>query len=196
MEITALLVKELREKTNLGMMECKKALVETNGDMEKAIEFLRKKGILKADSKSDRITSQGTIGTYVHGGKIGVMVEVNCETDFVAKNEDFQTLVKDIAMHITATHPLYVRREEVPAEFIEKEKEIMMAQQDISNKSAEVQEKIMAGRVDKIYKQVCLLEQPFVKDGEKTVTEVIKETIAKLGENITVKRFARFVLGE
>lgn len=196
MEITASLVKQLRDKTNLGMMECKKALVETNGDMEKAIEFLRKKGILKADSKSDRITSQGTIGSYIHGGKIGVMVEVNCETDFVAKNEDFQTLVRDIAMHITASQPLYVKREDVPAEFIEKEKEILLAQQDLSNKSPEMREKIMVGRIDKIYNQVCLLEQPFVKDTDKTVADVIKETIAKLGENITVKRFVRFVLGE
>lgn len=199
MEITSGLVKELREKTGLGMMDCKKALVETNGDIEKAVEHLRKKGALKAESKSDRITSQGVIGSYIHmGGKVGVLVEINCETDFVAKSDDFTALVKDVAMHITATKPLYVKREEVPAEYIAKEKEIMLAQdaENLAKKPEEIREKIMTGKVDKLLAEVCLLEQPFVKDPDKTVQDLVKEKIAKLGENITIKRFVRFTLGE
>ncbi|MFN4150249.1 MAG: translation elongation factor Ts [Candidatus Sericytochromatia bacterium] len=199
MEITSGLVKELREKTGLGMMDCKKALVETSGDIEKAVEFLRKKGALKAESKSDRVTSEGTIGSYIHmGGKVGVLLEINCETDFVAKSDDFTGLVKDIAMHITATKPLYVRREDVPAEFIAKEKEIMLAQdaENLAKKPDEIREKIMTGKVDKLLADICLLEQAFVKDPDKTIQDLVKEKIAKLGENITVKRFVRYSLGE
>lgn len=199
MEITSGLVKELREKTGLGMMDCKKALVETSGDIEKAVEFLRKKGALKAESKSDRVTSEGTIGSYIHmGGKVGVLLEINCETDFVAKSDDFTGLVKDIAMHITATKPLYVRREDVPAEFIAKEKEIMLAQdaENLAKKPEEIREKIMTGKVDKLLADICLLEQAFVKDPDKTIQDLVKEKIAKLGENITVKRFVRYSLGE
>jgi elongation factor Ts len=198
-EITSGLVKELREKTGLGMMDCKKALVETSGDIEKAVEFLRKKGALKAESKSDRVTSEGTIGSYIHmGGKVGVLLEINCETDFVAKSDDFTGLVKDIAMHITATKPLYVRREDVPAEFIAKEKEIMLAQdaENLAKKPEEIREKIMTGKVDKLLADICLLEQAFVKDPDKTIQDLVKEKIAKLGENITVKRFVRYSLGE
>jgi elongation factor Ts len=197
MEITASLVKELREKTGLGMMDCKKALTETNGNIEKAIELLRKKGALKAQSKSDRITSEGIIGSYIHmNGKIGVLVEVNCETDFVARNEDFQKLVKDIAMHIAASKPSYVKKEDVPTEFVEKEKEILLAQPDLQSKPDSVKEKIISGRLDKILSEICLMEQPFVKNPDITVSERIKETIAKIGENITVRRFVRFALGE
>jgi elongation factor Ts len=198
-EITSGLVKELREKTGLGMMDCKKALVETSGDIEKAVEFLRKKGALKAESKSDRVTSEGTIGSYIHmGGKVGVLLEINCETDFVAKSDDFTGLVKDIAMHITATKPLYVRREDVPAEFIAKEKEIMLAQdaENLAKKPEEIREKIMTGKVDKLLADICLLEQAFIKDQDKTIQDLVKEKIAKLGENITVKRFVRYSLGE
>lgn len=199
MEITASLVKDLREKTGLGMMECKKALTETEGNIEKAIEHLRKRGALKAEGKSDRVTSEGTIGSYIHmGGKVGVLVEVNCETDFVARSDDFTSLVKDIAMHITASKPLYVKREDVSEEFLNKEKEIMMAQSgdDLAKKPEEIREKIITGRMDKIYAQVCLLEQPFVKNPDMTINDLVKEKIAKLGENITVKRFTRYVLGE
>lgn len=197
MEITASLVKELREKTSLGMMDCKKALTETDGDIEKAIEYLRKKGALKAESKSDRITSQGVIGSYIHlGGKIGVLIEVNCETDFVAKSDDFTALVKDLSMQVAASKPSYVKREDVPEEFLAKEKEIMMAQPDLANKPDNIREKIVSGKIDKVFSQVCLLEQPFVKNPDQMVLDVIKEKIAKLGENIVVKRFTRYALGE
>jgi elongation factor Ts len=197
MEITASLVKELRERTGLGMMDCKKALTETGGDIEKAIESLRKKGALKAESKLSRTTSEGIIGSYIHmNGKIGVLVEVNCETDFVARNSDFQQLVKDLAMHIAAYKPAYVKKEDVPSEFIEKEKEILLAQPDLQNKPDNVKEKIIAGRLDKILSEICLMEQPFVKNADITISQLVKETIAKIGENITVKRFVRFALGE
>jgi elongation factor Ts len=197
MEITASLVKELRERTGLGMMDCKKALTETGGDIEKAIESLRKKGALKAESKLNRTTSEGIIGSYIHmNGKIGVLVEVNCETDFVARNSDFQQLVKDLAMHIAAYKPAYVKKEDVPSEFIEKEKEILLAQPDLQNKPDNVKEKIIAGRLDKILSEICLMEQPFVKNADITISQLVKETIAKIGENITVKRFVRFALGE
>lgn len=197
MEITAGLVKELREKTGLGMMECKKALTETEGNIEKAIELLRKKGALKAESKSDRITSEGVIGSYIHlGGKVGVLVEVNCETDFVARNEDFTGLVKDIAMHITASKPLFVKREDVPEAYLAKEKEIMMAQPDLANKPDNIKEKMITGRLDKLYEQVCLMEQKFIKNPEISIEQLVKETIAKLGENISIRRFTRYALGE
>lgn len=197
MEITAQLVKELRDKTSLGMMECKKALKETDGDVEKAIELLRKKGALKAESKSGRATSEGVVGSYVHlGGKIGVLVEVNCETDFVAKNEGFLTMVKDIAMHIAAAAPQFVRREDVPEDFLAKEKEIMMSQPDLANKPDDLKEKIVTGRLGKLYSQICLLEQNYVKNPDQTINDFVKESIAKLGENISIKRFTRYAVGE
>ncbi|HTP50849.1 MAG TPA: translation elongation factor Ts [Anaeromyxobacteraceae bacterium] len=196
-EISANAVKELREKTGAGMMDCKKALAEAGGDPAKAEEVLRKKGLSAAAKKATRAASEGAVGSYVHmGGKIGVLVEVNCETDFAARNEAFQTLVKDVAMQIAASAPLYVRREEVPAELVAKELEIAKAQAREQKKPEPIIEKIAQGKVDKYYKEICLLEQPFVKDDKKTVQEVITEQIAKIGENIQVRRFARFVLGE
>jgi elongation factor Ts len=196
-EISASAVKELREKTGAGMMDCKKALAESAGDFTKAEEFLRKKGLASAAKKAGRLASEGAVGSYVHmGGKIGVLVEVNCETDFVARNEAFQSIVKDVAMHVAAAAPQYVRREEVPAEVVAKELEIAKAQAREQKKPEAIIEKIAQGKVDKFYKEVCLLEQPFVKDDKKTVQEMITEQVAKIGENIQVRRFARFVLGE
>jgi elongation factor Ts len=196
-EISASAVKELREKTGAGMMDCKKALTEAGGDFGKAEEVLRKKGLASAAKKAGRIASEGAVGSYVHmGGKIGVLVEVNCETDFVARNEAFQNLVKDVAMQIAASAPQWVRREEVPAEVAAKELEIAKAQAREQKKPEAIVEKIAQGKVDKFYKEVCLLEQPFVKDDKKSVQEMITEQVAKIGENIQVRRFARFVLGE
>jgi len=196
-EISANAVKELREKTGAGMMDCKKALSEAEGDFTKAEELLRKKGLAAAAKKASRVASEGAVGSYVHmGGKIGVLVEVNCETDFVARNEAFQTLVKDVAMQIAASAPLYVRREEVPAEVVAKELEIAKAQAREQKKPDAIVEKIAQGKVDKYFKEVCLLEQPFVKDDKKSVQEMINEAVAKIGENIQVRRFSRFVLGE
>ncbi len=196
-EISANAVKELREKTGAGMMDCKKALTEAGGDSAKAEDILRKKGLSAAAKKAGRIASEGAVGSYIHmGGKIGVLVEVNCETDFVARTEGFQTLVKDIAMQIAAAAPQYVRREEVAAELVAKEMEIYKAQARDSKKPEAIIEKIAQGKLDKFYKEVCLLEQPFVKDDKKSVQEVVTEAIAKIGENISVRRFARFVLGE
>ncbi len=196
-EISANAVKELREKTGAGMMDCKKALAETDGDFAKAEEVLRKKGLASAAKKAGRIASEGAVGSYIHmGGKIGVLVEVNCETDFVARNEAFQALVKDVAMQIAASNPLWVRREEVPADVVAKELEIAKAQMREQKKPEAIIEKIAQGKVDKFYKEVCLLEQPFVKDDKKSVQEMITEQVSKIGENIQVRRFARFVLGE
>jgi elongation factor Ts len=196
-EISANAVKELREKTGAGMMDCKKALAEAGGDFPKAEEVLRKKGLASAAKKAGRIASEGAVGSYVHmGGKIGVLVEVNCETDFVARNEAFQNLVKDVAMQIAASAPQWVRREEVPAEVAAKELEIAKAQAREQKKPEAIVEKIAQGKVDKFYREVCLLEQPFVKDDKKSVQEMITEQVAKIGENIQVRRFARFVLGE
>ncbi|HET8723050.1 MAG TPA: translation elongation factor Ts [Anaeromyxobacteraceae bacterium] len=196
-EISANAVKELREKTGAGMMDCKKALAESGGDFAKAEEFLRKKGLASAAKKAGRAATEGAVGQYVHmGGKIGVLVEVNCETDFAARNEAFQALVKDVAMHVAAAAPQYVRREEVPAEVVAKELEIAKGQAREQKKPEAIIEKIAQGKVDKFYKEVCLLEQPFVKDDKKTVEDVVKDAIAKIGENIQVRRFARFVLGE
>jgi elongation factor Ts len=196
-EITASLVKELREKTGLGMMDCKKALGETQGDIEKAIEYLRKKGAIKAESKGDRITSEGTVGSYIHmGGKIGVLVEVNCETDFVAKSDDFTELVRDVAMHIAAAKPAYVKRDEVSETFLNKEKEIILSQPDLAGKPDNIKEKMVTGRLDKILAEICLLDQAFVKNPDLTIDQLVKEKIAKLGENITIKRFVRYSLGE
>ena len=195
-DVTASMVKELREKTGAGMMDCKKALGETAGDFVLAEEWLRKKGITGAAKKQGRVAAEGLVGTYVHGGKIGVLVEVNCETDFVGRNEDFQSLVKDLAMHIAAATPLYVRREEVPMDSLEKEREIQRQILREQKKPEAMIEKILTGKIEKYYEQVCLLDQPFVKDDKKKIHELITERIAKIGENITVRRFARFVVGE
>jgi elongation factor Ts len=195
-EITAQMVKELREKSGAPMMDCKKALAECSGDMAKAEEYLRKKGITGAAKKQGRIAAEGLVGTYVHNGKIGVIVEVNCETDFVARNEDFQQLVKDIAMQIAAARPQYVRREEVPPEVLEKEKEIQRHQLREQKKPEAIWEKIVAGKLEKFYETSCLLDQPWIKDDKKKIHELITEKIAKIGENIAVRRFARFEVGE
>src|SRR5512137_574338 len=196
-EISATAVKELREKTGAGMMDCKKALTEAGGDFGKAEDFLRTKGLASAAKKAGRLASEGAVGSYVHmGGKIGVLVEVNCETDFVARNEAFQAIVKDVAMHVAAAAPQYVRREEVPADVVAKELEIAKAQAREQKKPEAIIEKIAQGKVDKFFKETCLLEQAFVKDDKKSVEDVVKDAIAKIGENIQVRRFARFVLGE
>jgi len=196
-EISAALVKELREMTGAGMMECKKALVEANGDLQKAVEELRKRGIAKGAKLAGRIASEGAVGAYVHlGGKIGVLVEVNCETDFVGKGPEFQELVKDVAMHIAAAAPRFVRREEVPEPVVTKEKEILSQSDDIMKKPEGVREKIVEGRINKFFEEICLLEQPFVKDPNLTVKEMIEQKQAKIGEKIDVRRFVRYQLGE
>ena len=195
-EVSASMVKELREKTGAGMMDCKKALAETGGDFAKAEDWLRKKGITGAAKKSGRVAAEGLVGTYVHGGKIGVLVEINCETDFVARNEDFQALVKDLAMHIAAASPLYVRREEVPTEALEKEKEIQRQQLREQKKPEQMIEKILEGKMGKYYETVCLLDQYWVKDDKKRISELVTEKIAKIGENISVRRFVRYQVGE
>ena len=195
--ITAEMVKTLRERTGAGMMDCKKALTATEGNMDKAIDFLREKGLAAAAKKADRVATDGLVESYIHaGGRIGVLVEINCETDFVAKTDDFKTLVKDIAMHIAAANPLYVLREEVPAEILTHEREILKAQAINEGKPENIAEKMVEGRIEKYYKDHCLMDQIFVKDGESTITELIKSNIAKMGENITIRRFARFNLGE
>ncbi len=197
MEISASLVKELREKTGAGMMDCKKALAETSGDFEKAIEFLRKKGIASAAKKAGRATKEGAVSSYIHGeGKVGVLVEINCETDFVARTEQFRQFVKDVSMHIAAAQPQWVRSDEVPADVIAKEKEIAVAQMAASGKPQAVLEKIAEGKVNKFFEDNCLMNQVYVKDPSKTIEQLQKETIATLGENIAIRRFARFVLGE
>jgi len=197
MEITAGLVKELREKTGAGMMDCKKALTETSGDFEKAIDYLRKKGIASASKKAGRATKEGAVTSYIHGeGKVGVLLEVNCETDFVARTEQFKTFVRDVAMHVAAANPTYVSSEEVPAEILAKEKEIAIAQMQATGKPAAVLEKIAEGKVKKFFEDTCLLQQVFVKDSSKTIEQLLKETIATLGENMAIRRFARFALGE
>lgn len=196
MAIDAKLVLQLREMTGAGMMDAKRALEETGGDLEKASEELRKKGIVKAAKRAERVTKEGRVHAYIHGnGKIGVLVEVLCETDFVARNEAFIELCHDLALHISAFDPLYVSREDVPPEVIEKEKEIYAAELNGQNKPADVIEKIVQGKLDKWFTEVTLLAQPFVKDDTKTVDEVIKERIATLGENIQVRRFCRFKIG-
>ena len=197
MEITASLVKELRERTGTGMMECKGALTEAKGDIEQAIAILRKKGLSAGAKKAHRETSEGSIGSYIHvGAKIGVLVEVNCETDFVARTDDFQQLVKDLSMHVAASAPRFVAREQVTADLLESERAIYREQAGKTGKPAAVVEKIVEGKLEKFYAECCLLEQPFVKDPTITVQDRISGTSAKLGENIRVKRFARFVLGE
>ena len=196
-EITAKMVQELREKTGAGMMDCKRVLTEAGGDFAKAEELLRKKGLAAAAKKSARAATEGAVASYIHmGGKIGVLVEVNCETDFVARTDAFQQLVKDVAMHVAAAAPLCVRREDVPAELVAKEMEIARSQAREQKKPEAIVEKIATGKVEKYYSEVCLLEQPFVKDDKKKVGDVLTEAVAKIGENIQVRRFARFVLGE
>ncbi len=195
--ITAAQVKELRDKTNAPMMDCKNALAEAKGDIEAAIVVLRKKGIATAAKKATRATSEGSVASYIHaGGKIGVLVEVNCESDFVARTEDFKTLVHDVAMHIAATDPRYIRKEDVTADAFEKEKDIYRAQAAATGKPAQVVEKIVEGKMGKFYEEVCLYEQPFIKDQTMTVHQLIASVVGKLGENISVKRFARFKVGD
>ncbi len=197
MTISAGQVKELREKTGAGMMDCKKALTEANGDMEKAIELLREKGLSAAAKKAGRIAAEGVVESYIHmGGKIGVLVEINCETDFVAKTDEFKELARDIAMQIAAYNPLFVSRDEVPADEIEKEKEIYKQQAINEGKPEQIAEKMVEGRLKNYYKEVCLLEQAFIKDGDKTVEALVNEKVAKIGEKISIRRFVRYQLGE
>ena len=197
MSISADMVRKLREETGAGMMDCKSALVEAGGDAEAARDLLRKKGLAAAAKKAGRVASEGMIGHYIHpGSKIGVVVEVNCETDFVAKTDEFQSLVKDIAMHIAASSPLYVTKEEVPSAVLDKEKEIYKAQAAAAGKPANVQDKIAEGKLKDYYTQFCLLEQPFVKEPKLTIGQLVQEKIAVIKENIVVRRFARFRVGE
>jgi len=195
--ISAALVKELRERTGAGMMDCKKALVETNGDIEKAIDFLREKGLAAAAKKAGRIAAEGVVESYIHGaGKLGVLLEVNCETDFVAKNDDFRNFVKDIAMHIAAAKPLFLSRDEVSTEDLEREREVLKAQALNEGKPEAIVEKMVEGRIKKYYSENCLLEQSFVKDPDKTIETIVKEQISKIGENISIRRFVRWEMGE
>jgi len=196
-KITSQMVKELRDKTNAGMMDCKKALQENNGDMEKAIDFLRQKGLAVAAKRAGRSTSEGIIETYIHaGGKLGVMVEVGCETDFVAKTDDFINFAKDMAMHIAAVNPVALSREEVPAEVLSREKEIYTQQALDSGKPANIAEKIVEGKLAKYYAEVCLMEQKFVKDPDVTIQDKLNELVAKMGENISIKRYVRMQVGQ
>jgi len=194
-DVSPTLVKQLREKTNAGMMDCKKALVEAGGDLEKAEDILRKKGIASASKKASRSVKEGVVASYIHlQGKVGVLVEVNCETDFVAKNDIFREFVKDLTLHIAAAHPIYVVRDEVPEAVIEREREIYREQ--VKGKPANVVEKIVDGKLDKFYGSVCLLDQAFIKDPDKTIKDLVASKIAELGENIVIRRFARFAVGE
>lgn len=197
MEITAQMVSELRQRTGIGMMECKKALQESNGDIEKAILILRKKGYARAKEKMSRETKEGMVGSYIHlNGKLGVLVEVNCESDFVARNEEFEELVKNIAMHIAAANPQYVSSEDVPEEVLEQEKEIIRDQFKDSNKPPEIIERIVLGKLGKFYEEVCLLDQPYIKDDKISIKDLLASYIAKFGENLRIRRFARFELGK
>ncbi len=197
MSISAQTVKELREKTGAGMMDCKKALEETQGNFDKAIDYLREKGIAKAASKAGRSTREGVIYSYIHpGNKLGVLVEINCETDFVARNEDFMNFSKDIAMHIAASAPTSVKREEIDPEVIKKEREIYRQQAINEGKPEKILDKIVEGKVEKFFAEVCLMEQPFVKDSDRSVGDIVNDIISKIGENISIKRFSRFRLGE
>jgi elongation factor Ts len=194
-DVSPTLVKQLREKTNAGMMDCKKALVEAGGDLEKAEDILRKKGIASASKKASRSVKEGVVASYIHlQGKVGVLVEVNCETDFVAKNDIFREFVKDLTLHIAAAHPVYVLRDEVPEPVIEREREIYREQ--VKGKPANVVEKIVDGKLDKFYGSVCLLDQAFIKDPDKTIKDLVASKIAELGENIVIRRFTRFAVGE
>jgi elongation factor Ts len=197
MVVTASMVKELRDKTGAGMMDCKKALTESDGDLEKAIAYLRVKGLTKVSRMGARPTSEGLIGSYVHaGGKLGVLIEVNCETDFVAKTPEFNELVKDLSMQIAAANPLYIRREDIPPEALEKERKLFAAEAAAAGKPEKVIEKIVEGKMEKYFSEVCLLEQPFIKDPDLRIDRLIAQKIGLLGENITIKRFVRFQLGE
>ena len=195
--ITASMVKELRTRTGVGMMDCKKALTEANGDMEKAVDILREKGLSKAAKKAGRIAAERIVGSYIHGnGRIGVLVEVNCETDFVAQTEGFHALVKDIAMQIAAANPLYVSREEVPADVISHEKEVYRQEALNEGKPEKIVDRMVEGRIEKYFKEVCLLDQPFIKDGDKTINDVVLEATVKMGEKVSIRRFTRYQLGE
>ncbi|MEN8134642.1 MAG: translation elongation factor Ts [Thermodesulfobacteriota bacterium] len=196
MDITSKMVKELRDKTSAGMMDCKKALVDNNGDMEKSVDFLRQKGLAVALKRADRATSEGVIETYIHGaGKLGVMVEIGCETDFVAKSDMFVEFAKDIAMHIAASSPIATKREEIPADLIARETEIFKNQALESGKPENIVDKIVGGKIDKYFSEVSLMEQKFVKNPDLTIQDLLNEIIAKIGENISIKRFARFQVG-
>ncbi len=195
--VSASAVKELRERTGAGMMDCKRTLVETKGDMEKAIELLREKGLAAAAKKAGRIASEGIVESYIHGGgRIGVLIEVNSETDFVAKNDIFRTFVRDMAMQVAASQPMYVSREEVDPELIKKEKEIYRAQAINEGKPEKIIDRMVEGRIEKFYKEICILEQPFIKDTDKTVNDILMDLIARMGENISIRRFVRYELGE
>ena len=197
MELNATVVKELREKTGAGFMDCKKALAETGGNLEKAVDYLRQKGLAAAAKKADRVAADGAVGAYVHpGGKIGVLVEINCQTDFVARTAEFQALLKDMAMQIAAANPRYVKREDVSADEIEKEREIYRSQALESGKAEKLVEKIVEGKMERFYSEVCLLEQAFIKDPDRKVLDTINDAITRLGEKIEVRRFARYHLGE
>ena len=195
-KISASLVKELREKTGAGMLDCRNALQETDGDLDKAVDLLREKGLSKAAKKSSRIAAEGLVEAYIHGGRIGVLVEVNSETDFVAKTDEFKDFVKDVAMQIAASSPKYVSREEVPEEIINHEKEVLTQQAMNEGKPQNIAEKMVEGRIEKFYKDIVLLEQPFIKDPDKSIETLLKEKIAKIGENIKIRRFVRFEVGE
>jgi len=197
MKITAQLVNELRQRTGIGMMECKKALQDSDGDLEKAIIDLRKKGMARAKEKMSRSTGDGIVGSYIHmNGRLGVLVEINSESDFVSRNEEFQELVKNVAMHIAAANPTYVSTDQIPAESLEEEREIILTQLKDSNKPPEIVEKIVQGKLGKFFSEVCLLNQPYIKDDKMTVEQLVATYIAKFGENIQIRRFARFALGD
>lgn len=195
-KISASLIKDLREKTGAGMLDCRNALQETDGDLEKAVDLLREKGLSKAAKKSSRIAAEGLVESYIHGGRIGVLVEVNSETDFVAKTDEFKDFVKEIAMQIAASSPKYVSRDEVPEEIVNHEKEVLTQQAMNEGKPQNIAEKMVEGRIEKFYMEIVLLEQPFIKDPDKTIETLLKEKIAKIGENIKIRRFVRFEVGE
>jgi len=196
LKISASLVKELREKTGAGMLDCRNALVETEGDIEKAVDLLREKGLASASKKAGRIASEGLVDSYIHGGRIGVLVEVNSETDFVAKTDEFKEFVKDIAMQVAAANPKYVSREDVPEEEVEREKSILVQQAINEGKPEHIVEKIVEGRMEKYFEEICLLDQAFIKDPDVKINDLLKEKIAKIGENIIIRRFSRFEVGE
>jgi elongation factor Ts len=196
-DITATMVKDLRERTGAGMADCKKALVETAGDVDKAIDFLRKKGLAAAGKKAGRVASEGVVGSYIHGnGRVGVLLEVNCETDFVARNEDFQSFTRDVAMQVAAMNPQFVRKDEVSADVVSRERDVLLAKAKETGKPEPVIQKMVDGQISKWMKEICLLDQPWVKDPDKTIEQVQAELIAKIGENIKIRRFVRFELGE
>lgn len=196
MAVTAQMVKELRGMTSAGMMDCKKALVETDGNMDEAVKLLREKGLAKAAKKSDRVASEGIVMSYIHGGRIGVLVEINSETDFVAKLDEFQAFAKDIAMQVAASNPKYVKRDEVPEAILNEEREILRQQALNEGKPEKIVDKMVEGRIEKYYKENCLLEQPFIKDPDKTIENLVIEKVAKIGENISIRRFVRYEVGE